>query len=221
MYISKSKNNDGSYPAPQSSSAPDLLIFPEEFLSVFETAGKRAAGFVTITDDGTAVTSCVWDEEAYQKWCAENPEPDYLAEAKANKEAEISSSCNAAIVAGMDVNTTQGTEHFSLEETDQINLTTAYNAVLSGASQYPYHADGQLCRMFTAEEITAISNASIAHKLYHTTLCNHLLTWVRRAETELEVESITYTAEGLPEDLAANMVQVLAAATSVSEEVSA
>ena len=215
MFINPQKFSDNSYPPPQSLPAPGFLLFPDEFLPIFYPVDKRAAGFVTITDDGSAVTACLWNEEAYQKWCSENPEPDYLAEAKANKEAEISSSCNAAIVAGMDVETTQGTEHFSLEETDQINLTTAYNAVLSGASQYPYHADGQLCRMFTAEEITAISNASIAHKLYHTTLCNHLLTWVRRAETQQEVESISYTAEGLPTDLAANMAQVLAAAQNV------
>ena len=120
--------------------------------------------------------------------------------------------CNAA---GMDVETSQGAEHFSLQETDQINLTTAYNAILSGAAGYPYHADGALCRMFTAEEITAISNASIAHKLYHTTLCNHLLTWARRAETAEELAGIAYTAEGLPEDLAANMAQVLAEAQNV------
>lgn len=195
----------------QSSYAAGLLIFPDEFISEFYKEGKRAAGFVTITDDGTTVTSCVWDEEAYQAWCEANPEPDYLAEAKANKESELSGACNAAIVAGMDVETAQGTEHFSLKETDQINLTTAYNAILSGATAYPYHADGQLCRMFTAEEITAISNASIAHKLYHTTLCNHLLTWARRCETQEELKNITYTAEGLPEDLAANMAQVLAA----------
>ena len=95
-------------------------------------------------------------------------------------------------------------------------MTTAYNAVMAGAESYPYHADGQLCRMFTAEEITAISNASIRHKLYHTTLCNHLLTWARRAETAEELERITYTADGMPEDLAANMTQILAAAGEVS-----
>lgn len=141
--------------------------------------------------------------------------PPATDEEKAAKESELSAVCNAAIVAGMDVETTQGIEHFSLQETDQINLTTAYNAILSGATAYPYHADGQLCRMFTADEIKAVSNASIAHKLYHTTLCNHLLTWARRAETQEELESITYTAEGLPDDLAANMAQVLAASQNV------
>lgn len=135
---------------------------------------------------------------------------------RTQKEKEISDACNAAIVAGMDVETTKGTEHFSLQETDQINLTTAYNAVLSGAEGYPYHADGTLCRLFTAKEITDVSNASIQHKLYHTTLCNHLLTWIRRAETEDELNGITYSADGLPEDLAQNMQQVLTAATSLT-----
>lgn len=132
-----------------------------------------------------------------------------LEEIRADKLEELSASCNAAITAGMDVETTQGTEHFALEDTDQINLTTALSAVQSGAAGYPYHADGQLCRMFAAAEIQAIAAASVKHKLYHTTLCNHLLTWARRAETKEELSGITYAAEGLPEDLAANMASVL------------
>ena len=135
-----------------------------------------------------------------------------LDEIRTDKLAELSASCNAAITAGMDVETTQGTEHFSLQETDQINLTTALSAVQSGAAGYPYHADGQLCRLFTAAEIQAIAAASVKHKLYHTTLCNHLLIWARRAETKEELTGITYAADGMPEDLAANMAAVLAAA---------
>ena len=147
-----------------------------------------------------------------EAWEAEHPDPNAktLEELRADKEAEISAACNAAIVAGMDVETSQGTEHFSLQETDQINLTTALSAVEAGAAGYPYHADGQLCRMFVGDEIRAIAQASIQHKLYHTTLCNHLLTWARRAETAAELEGITYSADALPEDLAANMTQVLA-----------
>ena len=80
----------------------------------------------------------------------EEPDDRPLDEIRADKLEELSSSCNATITAGMDVDTTQGTEHFALEETDQINLTTALSAVQSGAAGYPYHADGQLCRLFTA-----------------------------------------------------------------------
>lgn len=192
----------------QSKHAPGLLeLTPEQ-----EAVYLQYNGFVTVeeTEDGVVVTPRVEDWEA---WKAEQPDP--LESTRADKLSELSAACNAAIVAGMDVETTQGTEHFSLEETDQINLTTAYNAVMSGATAYPYHADGSLCRMFTAEEITSISNASISHKMYHTTLCNHLLTWARRAETAEELESITYTADNLPADLAENMAAVLATASSL------
>ena len=164
----------------------------------------------------------VWspEREEYIKGIAYNgeytiedvPDDRPLDEIRADKLAELSASCNAAITAGMDVETTQGTEHFSLQETDQINLTTALSAVQSGAAGYPYHADGQLCRLFTAAEIQAIAAASVRHKLYHTTLCNHLLTWARRAETKEELSVITYASDGMPEDLAANMAAVLAAA---------
>ena len=172
-----------------------------------------AAGFVSPKwDSGTSAWVEAATEEEIAAWEAEHPDPNAktLEELRADKEAQLSAACNSAIVAGLDVETSQGTEHFSLQETDQINLTAAYNAILSGAASYPYHADGQLCRMFTAEEITALSNASISHKLYHTTLCNHLLTWARRAETAEELGGITYSADNLPEDLAANMTQVLA-----------
>lgn len=138
-----------------------------------------------------------------------------LSYAREDKQRQLSSACNAAITAGVDAETAQGTEHFALTETDQINLTTAYNTVLMGVEQYPYHADGTMCRMFTAEEIKAIAQAGTAHIMYHTTLCNHLLTWARRAETLEELEGITYSADNLPEDLAANMQAVLSAAQSL------
>lgn len=144
------------------------------------------------------------------------PEPEPTPEPPADlpgmkeaKQEELSAACHAAIVAGIDVELSDGTTgHFSLEETDQINLTTAYNAVRQGVTGYPYHADGQLCKMYTAADIIAIGDAATAHKLYHTTYCNHMMAWARRAETADELAAITYGAE-LPEDLAANMAEVM------------
>lgn len=60
----------------QSTPFPGALIFPESFMPIYYSKDKRASGFVKITDNGTTVTSCMWDEEAYQQWCADNPEPD-------------------------------------------------------------------------------------------------------------------------------------------------
>lgn len=186
-----------------------------------EVKSSYALNGEVIENTSISQVADVWspEREEYIKGIAYNgeytiedvPDDRPLDEIRTDKLAELSSSCNDAITAGMDVETTQGTEHFALQETDQINLTTALSAVQSGASGYPYHADGQLCRLFTAAEIQAIAAASVRHKLYHTTLCNHLLTWARRAETKEELSGITYAADGLPEDLAANMASVLAA----------
>lgn len=177
-----------------------------------------AAGFIKPKWDAE---SNGWIEgataEQVTAWEAEHPDPVPLEDKRAAKTAAMSAACNAAITAGMDVETTQGTEHFSLQETDQINLTAAVTAVQQGAAGYPYHADGELCRMFSAAEIGAVGQASIAHKLYHTTYCNHLFAWIRRA-TASELVGITYGAE-LPEDLAASMQALLTQAGSTTGEV--
>lgn len=146
----------------------------------------------------------------------EEIEQDRLPNIKLLKEKQISSYCNKAIIEGMDITTSKGIEHFSLQETDQINLTTALAAVQQGASVYPYHADKSLCCMFTAEEIKNISQSVIQHKLYHTTLCNHLLTWIRRSTSREEIENISYSAENLPDDLAQNMLSILSQEQSYS-----
>lgn len=207
-------NPSGSRPGLQdwnSATPPEGYAFcPDEFVDVFYST--TPAGFVNITVDGDIVTAMEINQEALDAYLVENPPADPTESIRAEKESEMSAECKKAIVAGMDVETTQGIEHFSLEETDQINLTTALAAVQDGATEYPYHADGELCRMFSAAEIQAISNAAVKHKLYHTTLCNHILTWVRRAETVEELNSITYSVESLPEDLAANMASILASA---------
>ena len=153
--------------------------------------------------------------EELATWEVEHPDPMSLEDKRAAKHVEISAASEAAIYAGMDVETTQGTEHFSLTEKDQINLTTAKNAVDKGAAAYPYHADGEMCRIFTAAEINAIGQASIAHKIYHTTYCNHLFEWIRRADAA-ELAGITYGAE-LPDDLAAHMQEILTQAGAVAE----
>ena len=189
------------------------VVYNKENVVLNDDGEVANQSFIPIHSPYSAENEEIAKREAYNgEYTIEDvPDDRPLDEIRTDKLKELSTSCNAAITAGMDVETTQGTEHFSLQETDQINLTTALSAVQSGAAGYPYHADGQLCRLFTAADIQAIAAASVKHKLYHTTLCNHLLTWARRAETKEELSGITYAADGLPEDLAANMAAVLAA----------
>lgn len=170
--------------------------------------------FSAVTLEWSEANETIAKAEAYngEYTVEEAPDKRPFDEIRTEKLSSLSETCNQTIVAGMDVETTEGVEHFSLEETDQINLTTALSAIEQGAKGYPYHADKKLCRMFTAVEIKAIAEKATAHKLYHTTLCNHLLTLARRATTTAELDEITYSADCLPPDLAENMKKILVAA---------
>lgn len=170
--------------------------------------------FSAVTLGWSEANETIAKAEAYngEYTVEEAPDKRPFDEIRTEKLSSLSETCNQTIVAGMDVETTEGVEHFSLEETDQINLTTALSVIEQGAKGYPYHADKKLCRMFTAVEIKAIAEKATAHKLYHTTLCNHLLTLARRATTTAELDEITYSADCLPPDLAENMKKILVAA---------
>lgn len=119
---------------------------------------------------------------------------------------EIGLACSAAIYAGVDV----GGSHYSLTEHDQTEIMAQYTVVKEGAAAVPYHADGELCRMYPAEEFAALAQAATAHVFYHRTYCNHVNAWIRRAGLE-ELAGITYGA-ALPEDLAESMAKIISAA---------
>lgn len=208
-YINAQPNESGNYGNPKGQPFSGSVALPDDLLSDY----INAKGFVIPVIEDGAVVSLEVNQEALTAYEAAN-QPDISA-LREDKAAELSKACHATIVAGVDVALSDGsTGHFALEETDQINLTTAYNAVQTEASGYPYHADGQLCKMYPAADIIAISEAAMSHKLYHTTYCNHLMAWARRAETVDELSGITYGAE-LPEDLAANMAEVMSNAAAV------
>jgi hypothetical protein len=124
------------------------------------------------------------------------------------KIAELKAACNAIITAGIDVETSQGVEHFSLSTEDQINAQNLALQVAAGAPSVLYHADGKICRPFSAEEVNTLMNTAVAHVTIHTTRFNHLKVWAERATDPAELSAITYASE-LPEDLAANMNALL------------
>lgn len=76
MYINPTRRENGSYGNMQSNSAPGLVAFPDELMGEFFKDGKQAAGFCVIEHDGEKVTSCTWDEDAYQAYIASLPEPE-------------------------------------------------------------------------------------------------------------------------------------------------
>lgn len=123
-----------------------------------------------------------------------------LDEAKNYQIGFVSKQCSAYIYKGIDIETSQGVEHFSLDETDQTNIFALYNTQSSQGESVIYHADGKECRVFTAEEFNKIVLAARKYITECTTKFNYLKIWINRSEYKLEVLSIEFTST-LPDDL--------------------
>ena len=136
-------------------------------------------------------------------------EEEQMETLRAKKLEEASDACEAAITAGIDVLFGDGTqEHFSLEVPDQSNIDSIFNAVLLGATAYPYHADGKQCKLYSAADIVTLYTAKQSTITQQTTYNNSLRQWIGR-ETSLEVlKGISYGVE-LPEDLKAEVADIL------------
>lgn len=136
-------------------------------------------------------------------------EEEQMETLRTKKLEEASDACEAAITAGIDVLFWDGTqEHFSLEVPDQSNIDSIFSAVMLGATAYPYHADGKQCKLYSAADIVTLYTAKQSTITQQTTYNNALRQWIGR-ETSLEVlKGIFYGVE-LPEDLKAEVADIL------------
>lgn len=136
-------------------------------------------------------------------------EAEQMETLRAEKLREVSDACEAAITSGIDVEFKDGRqEHFSLEVPDQSNIDGVFNAVVLGATAYPYHADGEQCKLYTAADIVTLYVAKQSYITKQTTYNNALRQWIRR-ENSLEVlKGISYGVE-LPDDLKAEVADIL------------
>lgn len=136
-------------------------------------------------------------------------EEEQMETLRAKKLEEASDACEAAITSGIDVEFKDGRqEHFSLEVPDQSNIDGVFNAVMLGATAYPYHADGKQCKLYSAADIVTLYTAKQSAITQQTTYNNALRQWIRR-ENSLEVlKGISYGVE-LPEDLKAEVADIL------------
>lgn len=165
---------------------PDDIIIPKSF------------PFVDIEVDGNIVTSMT---------ARELPKPD-ISIIKQSKLDEIKQSCEDYIYAGTDVTLPDNTiKHFTYTLADQSNISEMFTAIMAGATEYPYHADGEICKIYTKEQIVAIYGTLSLFKTEATTYHNSLkaqinamtdadaILAIKFKETELTGEYLTnYTA---------------------------
>lgn len=113
---------------------------------------------------------------------------------------EIKKACRDNIYKGIDVKLVNGdTKHFSLTLEDQININGLVNQISIGNIKaekgVPYHADGDMCTLFSIEDFTLIANKASEYIINQTSYCNHLMNYVKSLNTRKDIESIYYGIE--------------------------
>lgn len=188
----------------------------------YSTVFRDEGQVVYLSDDGSVYAPPEEPGDLPSAPYVPTPE-ELLAAAKSSKRAEVSAACEQIIYKGVNVTLANGsTEHFSLTEHDQINLFGKQAQLAMGAEQLEYHADGQPCRYYSAEDMQAIIQAAMFHVSYHTTYCNALNMWIAGCQTPEEVQGITYGAD-VPEEyrsevLNAYLLQIAAMAEGGADE---
>lgn len=140
---------------------------------------------------------------------------DYV---KSVKIAEMSNACNKVITNGFDVTLNDGNSyHFSLTTQDQLNLITLSSMVASGETQIPYHADGELCRFYSAEDINIIITTATQFKTYQVSYFNALKAYI---ESMTDIETIGAVVYGMeiPAEHQSDVLKVLLAAMATGGE---
>ena len=184
-------NANGSRPPMQSwnsATAPEgFALVTDAQKDVFYST--TPAGFVNITVkevNGVKVVDTIEvNQEALDAFKATLPDP--ADSAKSSKIAEIKKDCEDYIYAGTSVTYADGaTEHFTYNLADQSNISEMFTAVMAGATEYPYHADGEICKIYSKEQIVAIYGTLSLFKTEATTYHNSLKAQVN-AMTDADV----------------------------------
>lgn len=153
-------------------------------------------GFVLVAEDeesgnGYSITP---DTGKWEAWKAEQPDP--VETVRKAKIEELSVACNTTINAGTQVQLSDGsTESFTYGLVDQSNVSEMFNAVLLGATEYPYHANDDDCRMYSAQDIVTIYATLSAFKTGQTTYHNQLKRYTKALTAQEEIQAVTYGQE--------------------------
>lgn len=130
----------------------------------------------------------------------EEPDDTHIQKLRQSKVNEMSRSCFEVITNGIDVELSDGnTYHFSLTVEDQLNLITISSMISEGQNTLPYHADGEQCVFFSADDMLKVIETATNFKTYHTTYFNSLKTYILALETIDEIKSVYYGVD-IPEE---------------------
>lgn len=132
------------------------------------------------------------------------------------KLAEISKACNVIIESGFDIEFNGESVHFNLNLKDQSNIGNLFEVVKLGGTEYPYQADGGVCRIYSAAEIQQIYVTAQSLITGQTTYHNELKQYVQSLDSAEAIAAVSYGME-LPEPYLTEMNEKLAVAQSTMQ----
>ena len=178
---------------------------------------------VAVVKDGVIVNVIVSDEPDNINtfpvpsglWIGDIMPPQYesIEAIKTAKLAEISKSCEDYIYAGTDVTLPDNTtKHFTYTLADQSNISEMFTAIMAGATEYPYHADGEICKIYTKEQIIAIYGTLSLFKTEMTTYHNSLKAQINAMTDADAILAIKFKETELTGEYLTNYNEMMASA---------
>lgn len=120
----------------------------------------------------------------------------YIANLKSETIERMSATCQKAIEDGLSVQLADGESYpFSYKQVDRENISEMFNAVVFGATAYPYHENDGGCRTFSAADIVTIYSAMAQNKTHHTTYFNQLKQYIKTLDKVSAIAEIEYGQE--------------------------
>ena len=119
-----------------------------------------------------------------------------ITSVKDAKISEMSYECGLAIKKGFDLQLSDGSEHhFSLEVSDQLNIAKLNDMAISGVEELPYHADGEVCKFYSQEDMMEINTKMQEHINFHTAYYNSMKEYVKSLNDINEIHNVHYGDE--------------------------
>lgn len=164
---------------------------------VTDITETEAAELKTLLGLGGEITNTPAGSEVEFPEETQEPEEEItdgtLEEVKKRSIERLSAVCQQVIFDGFDVVLSDGnTKHFTLKVEDQLNLLSLSAMIATGATSIPYHASGELCEYYSAEDMTLIVTRATEFKTYHTSYFNSLKNWVGSMDSIAEVGDVAY-----------------------------
>lgn len=120
---------------------------------------------------------------------------NYLEAVIATKVDELSTACTQTIYNGMDIQLSTGeTQHFTLDEQDQLNLSGIGLKLLMGATEIAWHEEdkSKACQFYSATDAATIISSLTTFKEYHITYFRDLRIYVNSLTDIETVNAIEY-----------------------------